>query len=83
MHVKGPTMSKPADITIPSLDTWAKAAAKEISTHIRSLGIKHPAAIQGYELRVTGKNRDDLQGVIAACRTEDFPVALSFVNFRD
>jgi uncharacterized protein YajQ (UPF0234 family) len=41
------------------------------------------AAIQGDELRVTGKNRDDLQAVIAACRSKDFPVALGFVNFRD
>ncbi len=58
-------------------------AAKEISSHIRSLGIKVTAAIQGDELRVTGKNRDDLQAVITACRTHEFPVALSFVNFRD
>ncbi len=57
--------------------------AKEISTFIRGLGIKVTAAIQGDELRVTGKNRDDLQGVIQAVQGHDFPVALSFVNFRD
>ena len=39
--------------------------------------------IQGEEVRVTGKNRDDLQEVIAAVRTHDFPVALQFQNFRD
>jgi uncharacterized protein YajQ (UPF0234 family) len=59
------------------------AQAKEISQFIRGLALKVTAAIQGDELRVTGKNRDDLQAVIAACRTQDFPVALSFVNFRD
>jgi uncharacterized protein YajQ (UPF0234 family) len=32
---------------------------------------------------VTGKSRDDLQEVIAAVKGEDFPVALSFVNFRE
>jgi len=41
------------------------------------------AAIQGDELRCTGKNRDDLQAVIAALRGHEFPAALTFVNFRD
>ena len=57
--------------------------AKEISQFIRGLNLKVTAAIQGDELRVTGKNRDDLQAVMAAVRGHDFPVALSFVNFRD
>ena len=48
-----------------------------------TLGLKVTAAIQGDELRVTGKNRDDLQAVIAAVRGHDFKVALSFGNFRD
>jgi uncharacterized protein YajQ (UPF0234 family) len=39
--------------------------------------------IQGEEIRVTGKSRDDLQSVIAALRAKDFPVALQFQNFRD
>jgi hypothetical protein len=47
------------------------------------LAVKVTASIQGDELRVAGKNRDDLQAVIAACRSHDFPVALNFVNFRD
>ncbi len=50
---------------------------------IRQTGLKVTAAIQGDELRVTGKSRDDLQEVIAAVRAHDFPVALNFVNFRD
>lgn len=57
--------------------------AKQISQFIRDTGLKVTAAIQGDELRVSGKSRDDLQAVIAALRGEDFPVALSFVNFRD
>jgi uncharacterized protein YajQ (UPF0234 family) len=41
-------------------------------------------AIQGDELRVSGKNRDDLQTVIALLRKqEDFDLPLQFVNFRD
>jgi hypothetical protein len=59
------------------------ATAKEIAQFIRSKALKVTAAIQGDELRVSGKNRDDLQATIAALRAEDFPVALSFVNFRD
>ncbi len=59
------------------------AVAKEVSAFVRDLKLKVTVQIQGDELRVTGKNRDDLQSVIAAVRGHDFPVALSFVNFRD
>lgn len=59
------------------------AVAKEISAFVRDLKLKVTAQIQGEELRVTGKSRDDLQSVIAAVRGHDFPVALNFLNFRD
>jgi uncharacterized protein YajQ (UPF0234 family) len=59
------------------------ATAKQISQFVRDTKLKVTAAIQGDEVRVTGKNRDDLQDVIAAIRGHDFPVALNFVNFRD
>ena len=39
--------------------------------------------IRDKQVRVIGKNRDDLQAVIAAVRVKDFPVALQFTNFRD
>ena len=38
---------------------------------------------QGDQIRVTGKKRDDLQGVIAALREHDFSFPLQFENFRD
>jgi uncharacterized protein YajQ (UPF0234 family) len=57
--------------------------AKDVSAFIRDLKLKVTVQIQGDEVRVTGKNRDDLQSAIAAVRGHDFPVALSFVNFRD
>ncbi len=57
--------------------------AKQISQFVRETKLKVTAAIEGEKLRVTGKNRDDLQSVIAAVRAKDFPVVLSFVNFRD
>ena len=59
------------------------AIAKEITTFVRGLGLKITTQIQADEIRVTGKNRDDLQAVIAAVRAHDFPVALQFQNFRD
>ena len=59
------------------------AVAKELSAFIRGLGLKVTAAINGDELRVTGKNRDDLQAVIAAVRAKELSVSVQFVNFRD
>ncbi len=60
-----------------------QVAAKQITSFIRESKIKVTTQIQGEAIRVTGKNRDDLQDVIAAVRAHDFPVALSFQNFRD
>ncbi|HMC26750.1 MAG TPA: YajQ family cyclic di-GMP-binding protein [Verrucomicrobiae bacterium] len=57
--------------------------AKQVTSFIRDLKLKVTTQIQGEEIRVTGKNRDDLQSVIAAVRGEDFPVSLQFQNFRD
>lgn len=57
--------------------------AKEITGFIRETKLKVTAQIQGEEIRVTGKSRDDLQAVIAAVRGKDFPVAVQFQNFRD
>jgi cyclic-di-GMP-binding protein len=45
--------------------------------------LKVQGSIQGDEVRVTGKNKDDLQAAIALLRREDFGVDLQFVNFRD
>src|SRR5258705_454093 len=57
--------------------------AKQITGFIRDLKAKVTTQIQGEEIRVSGKSRDDLQLVIAAVRGHDFPVALQFQNFRD
>ena len=56
---------------------------KQITGFIRDTKLKVTTQIQGDAVRVTGKSRDDLQGVIAAVRGQDFPAALSFQNFRD
>jgi cyclic-di-GMP-binding protein len=59
------------------------AVAKQVTTLIRDTKLKVTTQIQDEQIRVTGKNKDDLQQVIAAVRGHDFPLALSFQNFRD
>lgn len=57
--------------------------AKKISKIIRDEGPKGvKAQIQGDELRVSSKSRDDLQAVIALLKGKDLDVALQFVNYR-
>ena len=57
--------------------------AKEISKLIRDEGPKGvKAQIQGEEIRVSSKKRDDLQAVQALLRGADLEVALQFVNYR-
>ena len=59
------------------------AIAKQITGFIRDGKFKVTAQIQGNEVRVNSKSRDELQAVIAAVRAHEFPVAVQFVNFRD
>ena len=56
--------------------------AKEIVRLIKDAKLKVQAAIQADQIRVSGKNRDDLQAVIALLRDRDLGVALQFANFR-
>jgi len=60
-----------------------QAVAKQITGFIRETKLKVTTQIQGDAVRVTGKDKDDLQAVIAAVRGHDFPVAVGFQNFRD
>jgi len=59
------------------------AVAKEITSFIREGKFKVTTQIQGDEVRVNSKSRDELQAVIAAVRAHEFPVAVQFVNFRE
>jgi len=59
------------------------AVAKEIAGFIRDSKFKVTTQIQGDEVRVNGKSRDELQSVIGAVSTHEFPVSVQFVNFRD
>ena len=60
-----------------------ETAKKMVKLLKDSKQLKVQGSIQGDEVRVTGKNRDDLQAAIALLRREDFGVDLQFVNFRD
>lgn len=58
--------------------------AKKIIKLIKDQGLKVQAAIQGEQVRVTGKKRDDLQEVIAFLKgSKEVALPLQFINFRD
>ena len=56
--------------------------AKEIVRLIKDSKIRVQASIQEKQVRVSGKNRDDLQAVIALVKGKDLGVALQFTNYR-
>jgi cyclic-di-GMP-binding protein len=57
--------------------------AREIVKHLKESKLKVQAGIQDQQVRVTGKNRDDLQAAIRHLREQDFGIELQFVNFRE
>ena len=56
---------------------------KKITRSIKDTKIKVQSQIQGDQVRVTGKKRDDLQKVMAMLREMDLELPLQFTNFRD
>ncbi|MEW5850954.1 MAG: YajQ family cyclic di-GMP-binding protein [Myxococcota bacterium] len=61
----------------------ADEPAKKIQRLVKDSKIKVQASIQGDTVRVTGKQRDDLQSVMALLRGQDLGIELQFTNFRD
>lgn len=58
--------------------------AKKINTHIKDMKVKGiQSQTQGDQVRVSGKKRDALQGVITSLKEADFDLPLQFENFRD
>jgi len=57
-------------------------AAKKINTMIRDSKLKVKSQIQGDQIRVSGKSRDDLQAVIRMLKAADVGVELQFTNYR-
>ena len=56
--------------------------ARELVKFIKKSGIKVQTQVQGDQLRISGKKKDDLQEVIAAVKAEDFDLPLQFTNYR-
>jgi len=56
--------------------------AREIVKLIKGAKLKVQAAIQGDQLRVSGKNKDDLQGVIRLLKGSDLGIDMQFTNYR-
>jgi len=56
--------------------------AKEINTLIKDSKIKVKSQIQGDQIRISGKKRDDLQAVIQLLKGKDLKIELQFVNYR-
>ena len=76
-------------ISPPPFDIYAKRRhnsrldAKKIVKMIKDSKIKVQAQVQGEQLRVTGKKRDELQQVMQLLRGADLELPVQFNNFRD
>ena len=57
--------------------------ARAIVAYLKDSKLKVQASIQESQVRVSGKNKDDLQAVMALVRQKDLGIELSFINFRD
>lgn len=77
-----PRSNNRARVTVTLKRGLSPETAKQISQAIRGLKIKVDPQIQGSIVRVSGKDKDDLQTVIAALKQQDFGVELGFTNYR-
>lgn len=57
--------------------------AREIVRLVKDSKVRVQVAIQEDQVRVSGKNRDDLQKIIALVKERDFGIALQFTNYRN
>ena len=57
--------------------------AKKIVKLVKDSKLKTQASVQGEQVRVTGKKRDDLQQIISLLREAKLGIPLQFINFRD
>ena len=68
---------------IDILNGISKEEAKKITNIVKTSKAKVQASINGDEVRITGKKRDDLQSMIELLKTSDIKIPLQFQNFRD
>ncbi len=67
---------------VPVRNGLKQEDSKKIIKYIKDKGLKVQTAIMDDIIRITGKKIDDLQEVIAACRTENFGVPLQYINMK-
>lgn len=84
LEEKEPTLSgKTATQIVTLQEGIPQDKAKNIIKQIKDQKFKVQAAIQGDQVRVTGKKRDDLQEVMAHLRKAELELPVQFTNFRD
>ena len=84
MDVAEPTATgKQVKQTVQLRHGLDSAQCKDVVKRIKEAKMKVQAQIQGDQVRVTGKKRDDLQQAIALLREADIGLPLQFTNFRD
>jgi uncharacterized protein YajQ (UPF0234 family) len=59
-----------------------KDQSRELMVHIKNLKLKVTAQFQDEQIRVSAKNKDDLQKVITSLKAMEFELPLQFVNYR-
>jgi uncharacterized protein YajQ (UPF0234 family) len=62
---------------------FQKKMLKKITTLVKSSKMKVQASINGDEVRITGKKRDDLQSMMTLLDQSDLKIPLQYQNFRD
>ena len=72
-----------ASILVKVKEGIEREPAAKIVNGLKEAKLKVQAQIQDAQVRVTGKNRDDLQKAIAFVRSMELDLELSFVNFRE
>lgn len=77
------TAGKQVKVEITMQNGLDSVLAKKITKLIKDQKMKVQTQIQGEQVRVTGKKRDDLQQVITLLKEQDFDQPLQFNNFRD
>jgi uncharacterized protein YajQ (UPF0234 family) len=78
-----PTGKGGARIVVKIKEGIEAEKARAIVQTIKDGKLKVQASIQDAQVRVTGKNKDDLQAAIKALRERDYGIDLQFINFRD
>jgi hypothetical protein len=77
------TSGKTARVSARLQDGLTAEQAREVAAHVRGLGMKSvKVQVQGDEVRVSSKSKDDLQRAVAALKGHDFEFAVQTVNYR-